>query len=109
MSYQLRKIIKFNSIRKQTLKKLDNEKTFHEMIEYLSAEEENYDISNMQLGFVRKTFRDTLMFSKSVCNRSMRFPVKSSENKEETDYYFQDLKKKMEEPIEEEDEDDTAL
>ena len=37
MSYQLRKIIKFNSIRKQTLKKLDNEKTFHEMLEYLSA------------------------------------------------------------------------
>jgi len=45
------------------------------MMEYLSVEEENYDISNVPLSFVKKTFRDTLMFSKSICNRSMRFPI----------------------------------
>jgi hypothetical protein len=110
MSYQLRKIIRFNTIRKQTLKKLDNEKTFHDMLEYLSVEEENYDISNMQLGFVKKTFRDTLMFSKSICNRSMRFPLRSgADNKDEQANFFEEIYRKAEKPIEEEDEDDSAL
>ena len=76
MTYMLQKFIKFNNIRKSTIKKLDNEKTFHDMMEYLSIEEENYDISNVPLSFVKKTFRDTLMFSKSIYNRSLRFPMK---------------------------------
>jgi hypothetical protein len=46
------------------------------MMEYLSIEEDNYDISNVPLSFVKKTFRDTLMFSKSIYNRSLRFPMK---------------------------------
>jgi hypothetical protein len=37
LTYIQQKFIKFNSIRKQTLKKLDNEKTFHDMLEYLSV------------------------------------------------------------------------
>lgn len=78
MTYILQKFIKFNNIRKNTIKKLDNEKTFHDMMEYLSIEEENYDISNVPLSFVKKTFRDTLTFSKSFYNRSLRFPMKSS-------------------------------
>jgi hypothetical protein len=82
MTYILQKFIKFNSLKKNTLKKLDNEKTFHDMMEYLSVEEENYDISNIPLSFVKKTFRDTLMFSKSIYNRSLRFPMKNqTENK----------------------------
>jgi hypothetical protein len=36
MTYMLQKFIKFNNIRKSTIKKLDNEKTFHDMMEYLS-------------------------------------------------------------------------
>ena len=64
----------------------------------------------MQLGFVKKTFRDTLMFSKSVCNRSMRFPVKGNENKEEQANFFEEIQKRMENnAIEEEDEDNNAL
>ncbi len=77
MTYILQKFIRFNKIRKSTLKKLDNEKTFHDMMEYLSVEQQNYDISNIPLSFVKKTFRDTLMFSKSIYNRSLRFPMKS--------------------------------
>lgn len=38
LTYILQKIIKYDKIRKNTLKKLDNEKTFHDMMEYLSAE-----------------------------------------------------------------------
>lgn len=37
MTYILQKFIKFNTIKKSTLKKLDNEKTFHDMMEYLSV------------------------------------------------------------------------
>ena len=106
LTYEMRKIIRFNSIRKQTLRKLDNEKTFHDMLEYLSVEEENYDISNMQLGFVKKTFRDTLMFSKSVCNKSMRFPLaKYNDNSKEEEecHYFQDIHKIEEQDEEQED------
>jgi hypothetical protein len=78
----MQKFIKFNSLKKQTIRKLDNEKTFRDMMEYLSAEEENYDISNVPLSFVKKSFRNTLMFSKSICNRSMRFPLgNQNENK----------------------------
>ena len=76
------------------------------MLEYLSAEEENYDISNMQLGFVKKTFRDTLMFSKSICNRSMRFPVKGVESREEQANFFEELQKRIEEEVGEEEEED---
>jgi hypothetical protein len=75
LTYILQKFIKFNSLRKQTIRKLDNERTFHDMLEYLHVEEENYDIGNVPLSFVKKSFRDTLMFSKSICNRSMRFPI----------------------------------
>jgi hypothetical protein len=32
LTYALQKFIRFNSIRKQTMKKLDNEKTFHDML-----------------------------------------------------------------------------
>lgn len=39
LTYILQKFIEFNKIRKQTLKKLDNQKTFHDMLEYLSAEQ----------------------------------------------------------------------
>jgi len=49
------------------------------MLEYLNVEEDNYDISNIPLSFVKKTFRETLMFSKSICNRSMRFPLRQNE------------------------------
>jgi hypothetical protein len=84
MTYIQQKFIKFDQIKKRTIKQLDNEKTFHDMIEYLSVEEENYDIGNIPLSFVKKTFRDTLMFSKSIYNRSLRFPMKSgAETKEE--------------------------
>ena len=101
MTYILQKFIKFNTIKKSTLKKLDNEKTFHDMMEYLSVEEENYDISNIPLSFVKKTFRDTLMFSKSIYNRSLRFPMKNQmENKEEDVVFFEEIFRKNE-PIEE--------
>lgn len=100
MTYILQKFIKFNTIKKSTLKKLDNEKTFHDMMEYLSVEEENYDISNIPLSFVKKTFRDTLMFSKSIYNRSLRFPMKNQmENKEEDVVFFEEIFRKNE-PIE---------
>lgn len=75
------------------------------MLEYLTAEEENYDISNMPLGFVRKTFRDTLMFSKSICNRSMRFSGRSAEHKEEMDNFFLDINSKARDRTIEEDDD----
>jgi hypothetical protein len=39
MTYIQQKFIKFDQIKKRTLKQLDNEKTFHDMIEYLSVEE----------------------------------------------------------------------
>ena len=63
----------------------------------------------MQLGFVKKTFRDTLMFSKSVCNRSMRFPVKGNENKEEQANFFQQMHKRMQLVKEDQEEDENAL
>jgi len=97
LTYILQKFIKFNSIRKSTLKKLDNEQTFHEMLEYLSIEEDNYDISNIPLGFVKKTFRETLMFSKSICNRSLRFPLRQNDTlKEDDSNFFDEIFRKTE-------------
>ncbi len=66
------------------------------MLQYLSAEEDNYDISNIPLGFVKKTFRDTLMFSKSICNRSLRFPLRPNEPSEEESNFFDDIFRKTE-------------
>jgi len=74
MTYILQKFMKAGSIKRKTMKSLDNEKTFHNIMEYLSVEEENYEIKNIPLSFLKKTFRNTLMLSKSICNRSMRFP-----------------------------------
>ena len=50
----------------------------------------------MPLGFVKKTFRDTLMFSKSICNRSMRFGKYSYEAKEEQAAFFEEMYHKLE-------------
>ena len=69
-----------------------------DMMEYLSAEEENYSISNIPLSFVKKTFRDTLMFSKSICNRSMRFPTHANaEHKPQNDIFMEEIFRKTEE------------
>lgn len=38
LTYVMKKIIKYDAIRQSTINKLDNETTFHEVLEYLSAE-----------------------------------------------------------------------
>ena len=64
----------------------------------------------MPLSFVKKTFRDTLMFSKSICNRSMRFPGRSQESREEEVSYFEQIYNKAQEAIKEEpDEEDNNV
>lgn len=50
------------------------------------------------------------MFSKSICNRSMRFPGRSQESREEEVTYFEQIYNKAQEAIKEEpDEEDNNV